>query len=193
MRRPAFIAAAVLLTLTLAAPVSAAERVRESGTFYQFSSVNFECSGNFCTETFIDAFSIDSGIIAVCYNEFTFNARTGRGSSSDGGCAEVSDSALTISNDFSVTLAPTDIVLFDCNRRTCTEGDTVTVSASDDAAGPVTTATGRVTVKEGNCTIRISFSDASAEVAGTMTVDGETLDQSGFATVSEQTTTTTCR
>jgi hypothetical protein len=192
MRRSAFIAAAVLLTLTLAAPVSAAERVRESGTFYSFSSGNFECSGNTCTDTFIDVFSIDSSTIVVCYNQFSFNARTGRGTSSVGGCAETCDSALTVSGDLSVTLAPTDIVLFSCNQRTCVEGDTVTVSASDDAVGPVTTATGRVTVKDGTCTYRISFSDTSAEIAGTMTVDGETLDQTGFVTVSDQTTTTIC-
>lgn len=193
MRRLGFLAAALLLTLTVATPALARERVRESGTFNSFSSGNFVCSGNTCTDTFIDAFSIGDGILVVCYNEFTFNARNGRQISSDGGCSETDESALTISEDFSVSLAATDVTLFRCNQRTCTEGDTVTVSAADEAIGPISTATGRVTIKDGTCTIRISFSDASAEIAGTMTVDGTTLDQQGFATVSDQTTTTTCR
>jgi hypothetical protein len=193
MRRLGIFGAAALLALTLAAPASAAERVRESGTFYSFSSGSFVCSGNTCTDTFIDAFSIGNDTVAVCYNEFTFNARTGRHISSKGGCTDTGDSALNISSDFTVTLAPTDITLFNCNQRRCTEGDTVTVSATDEATGPITTATGRVTIKDGTCTIRINFSDRFAEIGGTMTIDGVSVDQQGFASVSDQTMTTTCR
>jgi hypothetical protein len=193
MRRLGFLAAALLLTLSLASPALAAERVRESGTFNQFFSANFVCSANTCTETFIEAFSIGDGLMAVCYNEFTYNARTGRTISSDGGCSETEESALTISGDLSVSLAATDVTLFRCNQRTCTEGDTVTVSATDEAIGPISTASGRITIRDGSCTIRISFRDSFAEIAGTMTVDGTTLEQQGSATVSDQTTTTTCR
>lgn len=192
-RRLAFFGAALLLALTLAAPVSAAERVKESGTFHSFFSGSFVCSGNTCTDTFIDAFSIGDDTLVVCFNKFVFNARTGRSISSEGGCTETSESALTISSGFSVRLAPTDVTLFNCNQRRCTEGDTVTVSAADEAAGPIATVTGRVTIKEGTCTIRISFSDRFAQVAGTMTIDGVTLDQTGSATESNQTTATTCR
>jgi len=192
MRRLGFFGAAVLLALTLAAPASAAERVRESGTFHSFSSGSFVCSGNTCTDTFVDAFSIGNDTLVVCFNEFTYNVRTGRGTS-EGGCTETVESALTISDDFTVTLAPTAVTLFSCNQRRCTEGDTVTVSAADEAVGPIQTVTGRVTIKDGTCTIRISFSDRFAEVAGTMTIDGVTIDQQGFASVSEQTMTTTCR
>jgi hypothetical protein len=193
MRRLGFFGAAALLALTLAAPASAAERVRESGTFYSFFSGSFVCSGNTCTDTFVDAFSIGNDTLLVCFNEFTFNARTGRHISSQGGCTETGDSALNISNNFTVTLAPTDVTLSSCNQRRCTEGDTVTVSATDEAIGPIGTATGRVTIKDGTCTIKISFRDSFAEVAGTMTIDGVTIDQQGFASVSEQTMTTTCR
>jgi hypothetical protein len=192
-RRLGFLSAALFLALTLATPALAAERVRESGTFEQFFSSNFVCSANTCTDTVIEAFSIGDGLLLVCYSEFTFNARTGRTISSDSGCSETDDSALTITSDFSVTLAPTDVTLFRCNQRTCTEGDTVTVSATDEAVGPISTATGRVTIRDGSCTIRISFRDSFAEIAGTMTVDGTTLEQQGSATISDQTTTTTCR
>jgi hypothetical protein len=193
MRRLRFFGAAALLALSFAAPASGAERVRESGTFHQFFSGSFVCSGNTCTDRFIDAFSIGNDTLLVCFNEFIFNARTGRHISSQGGCTETSESTLNISNNFTVTLAPTDITLSSCNPRRCTEGDTVTVSATDTPIGPVQTATGRVTIKDGTCTIRISFSDRFAEIGGTMTIDGVTLEQTGFAVESEQTMTTTCR
>lgn len=193
MRRLGFFGVAALLALSLAAPASAAERVRESGTFYSFSSGSFVCSGNTCTETFVDAFSIGNDTLLVCFNRFTYNSRTGRGISSEGGCTETGDSALTISGDLTVRLAPTDVTVATCNQRRCTETGTVTVSATDAAIGPIQTATGRVTFKDGTCTTRITFSDRSAEVAGTMTIDGVTIDQQGFATVSDQTMTTTCR
>ena len=193
MRRLGIFGAAALLALSLAAPASAAERVRESGTFYQFSSGSFVCSGNTCTDTFVDAFSIGNDTLLVCYNTFTYNARTGRSVSSEGGCAETGDSALRISSNFTVTLAPTDIPVFSCNQRRCTEVGTVTVSATDTPIGPVQTATGRVTIKDGTCTIRISFTDRFAQVGGTMTIDGVSIDQTGFAVESDQTMTTTCR
>jgi hypothetical protein len=193
MRRLGIFGAAALLALSLAAPASAAERVRESGTFYEFSSGSFVCSGNTCTETFVDAFSVGNDSLAVCYNRFTYNARTGRNTSSEGGCAKTGNSALRISSNFTVTLASTEIAIGTCNQRRCIETGTVTVSATDTAAGPIQTATGRVTIKDGTCTIRINFSDRSAQIAGKMTIDGTTLDQSGFAVERNQTMTTTCR
>jgi hypothetical protein len=193
MRRLGFLVAAALLMLAFAAPVSARDRVRDSGTFYSFSSFSGVCSGNTCTDTSVDAFSIDAQTLVVCFNQFTYNSRTGRGISQQGGCTETDPSALTISSAISVSLAPTAVTLFNCTQRRCTEGDTVTVSASDQASGPIQTVTGRVTIKDGTCTTRITFSDRSAEVAGTLTVDGTTLDEQGFATISDQTVTTSCR
>lgn len=193
MRRLGFLGAAALLVLAFAAPVDARERVRESGTFNNFSSFSTTCSGNTCTDTGVDVFSGDAETLVVCFNEFTYNTRTGRPVSQRGGCTETDSSVLTISSSFSVSLAPTAVTLFNCNQRRCTEGATVTVSASDQAIGPIQTVTGRVTIKDGTCTTRITFSDRSAEVAGTLTIDGTTLDEQGFATVSSQTATTSCR
>jgi hypothetical protein len=193
MRRLGFLFAAALLMLAFAAPVSARDRVKESGTFNYFSSISTTCSGNTCTDTVVDVFPLSSDTSFVCLSHYTYNSRTGRLISQESGCAETPASALTISKDISVRLAPTDVTFANCNQRRCTEGDTVTVSASDEASGPIQTVTGRVTIKEGNCTTRITFSDRSAEVTGTITVDGTTLDERGFATVSDQTTTTSCR
>ena len=77
MRRLIGVAGAVLLLVALAAPVSAAERVKEAGTFYQFTSGTFTCDANSCTDRFIDVFSIEPGLVAVCFGKFTFNARNG--------------------------------------------------------------------------------------------------------------------
>jgi hypothetical protein len=194
MRRLGFLLAAALLMLAFAAPVAARERVRESGTFNYFSSISSTCSGNTCTDTVLDVFPTSLDTIVVCLNEYTYNSRTGRLISQQGGCTPAMPaSVLTISSALSVRLAPTDVTFQNCNQRRCTEGDTVTVSASDQASGPTTTVTGRVTIKDGTCTTKITFSDRFADVSGTMTVDGTTLAEQGSATVSNQTSTTSCR
>ena len=193
MRRLGFFGAAVLLVLAVAGPVSGAERVRESGTFSSFSSFSTTCSGNTCSDTILDVFSLDSDTVAVCVTEVTYNSRTGRETSYSSGCTETDASVLSISSGFAVTLASTDVTLANCNQRRCVEGDTVTVAASDTATGPIQTVTGRVTIRDGSCTTRISFRDQSAEVAGTLTIDGTTLSEQGFATISDQTATTICR
>ncbi len=192
-RRLGSLAVAGLFLLAFAAPVAARERVRESGTFYSFFSFSSSCSGNTCTDTSVDAFSGDAATLVVCFNEFTFNSRTGRFIAQQNGCTETDPAALAISSSFVVTLAPTPVTLFNCNQRRCTEGATVTVSAADRPAEPIQTVTGRVTIKDGTCTTRISFTDRSAAVVGTLTVDGIDLDEKGFATISDQTVTTSCR
>jgi hypothetical protein len=193
MRRLGFLLTAALLMLAFAAPVSARDRVRDSDTFSSFSSFSETCSGNTCTSTSVDAFSISADTVVVCVNEFTYNTRTGRSVSEQSGCTETAPSVLTISSAMSVRLAPTDVTIYNCNQRRCTEAGTVTVSASDQASGPIITATGRVTIKEESCTTKITFSDRSAPVAGTLTIDGTTLDEQGGATISQQTVTTSCR
>jgi hypothetical protein len=55
----------------------------------------------------------------------------------------------------------------------------VTVSASD-SGGPVSAFTSRSTTKDGGCTTRTSESDHSAPVSGTLTIDGTTMQESGF-------------
>jgi hypothetical protein len=182
-----------ILVLALAAPAAAAPPLRESGTQASFFSFNTICSGATCTDTYVDAFNIDSETLVVCLSSYTYNVHTGRLVSQESGCIETSPEALTISSDFTVTLAETAITLFDCNRHACTEGDTLTVSAQDSAVGPVFTDSGRGTSSDGTCTYRYSFSSESAEVAGTMTIDGVTLEQSGFASISQFTVSSRCR
>jgi hypothetical protein len=183
----------VLLMLAVAAPAAAADRVMDSGTFYQFTIGASECGPTTCSDTFLDVFSVDQGVVAVCYFEGTFHSRNGRLISDTSGCVETAESVISITEDLDVIVAATEIQLFSCSQRHCTEGDVVTVSASASATTPVVTASGRVTVNEGSCRSRITFTDASAEVAGTIDVDGSSIDANGFAVISEQTVATTCR
>ena len=194
MRRRSFVTliAVPVLLLVLAAPVAAAPPMRESGTQQSFFSVATSCSGSTCTDRVLEAFTLDSETLVVCLSSFTYNPRTGRLVSQESGCTETSPGALTVTGDFTVTLADTAVTLATCNRRGCTESDTVTVSAQDSAVGPVFTETGRGTFSDGSCTSRYSFTSQSSQIAGTMTIDGVAYQQSGSASISQFTVSTRC-
>lgn len=68
---------------------------------------------------------------------------------------------------------------------------TVTVSASD--SGPAGTFTNRGSFKDATCTYRYSESGYSAPVTGTLTIDGTTLAEDGWAQQSEFKVSATCR
>ena len=85
------------------------------------------------------------------------------------------------------------ITLDSCNRRTCTTTRTVTVSASDTPTGPISTTTSRSTTKSGGCTTRTTTTDTFADLAGTMTIDGTSFDQTGSIDVFTSTSTTHCK
>lgn len=166
-----FVAIPVLL-LTLAAPTVAAPPLKESGIQRSFNSYAFECSGATCTDTSLYAHTLDAETLEVCLDITAFNWRNNRFVSGEFGCTWTDPSALDITADFTVTLADTIIGLSDCDRRGCTESRTVTVSAQDSAVGSVFSASSRGTFSDGTCTYRYSSSRESAEIAGTMWIDG---------------------
>ena len=188
------------LLLTFAAPVSAdtsgSRPFRESGTFKSLESYSSECvpqrARTTCTETSLSAFSISPTEVVVCVStyEYTYSERTGRGRfiGEESGCSEpVPSSTLNITqsrDQLTATLAPTDVTFYECDRRGCTETKTVTVSASD-SGGPVQSFSSRGSFKDGTCTYRYSESGVSAPVTGTLTIDGVTLDESGWASQSQ--------
>ena len=204
MRRIALVCSAVVLLLaTAAAPAFASEPFKESGTQNFLFSFSSDCSGTgnrtTCDEAFLDVFPISPDDSAVCLSTFTFafNERTGRGRliSEESGCNETANSVLDISvaaDTLTATLSDTQVTLFSCNQRTCTEGDTVTVSASDSGS-PVTAYSGRSSFRDGNCTFRFSFTGQRAEVTGTMTIDGTPLTQQGSASTEDYRVTERCR
>ena len=193
MRRllvPLFVVPALLLAL--AVPAAAAPPLKESGTSKSFTSISSTCSGASCTDVILDAFSLDNETILVCLNYLTYSTRTGQIRSQESGCTETSSDALTVTSDVTVSLDPTSITLAECGRRGCTETRTVTVSATDSAVGPVFSDVGRGTFSDGTCTFRYRFESRSAPIAGTMTIDGVTLEQSGGASLSEFTVSSRC-
>ena len=207
MRRAVLTVAAVFgLVLAMAAPVAADTApgpFRESGTSKSLSSFSSDCgtqgSQTTCSDTSVDVFSIDPTTVEVCVYRATYsvNERTGqfRLTSEESGCSEVAESALDVSvsrDALTATLEPTQVTLFSCNQRTCTETDTVTVSAAD-SGGPVATFTNRGSFKDGTCTFRYSESGQTAEVSGTLTIDGTTLAESGGATISQFKVQQTCK
>jgi hypothetical protein len=204
MRRIALICSAVALLLaTAAAPAMAAQPFRESGTQNFLSSFSSDCTGTgnrtTCNETFLDVFPIgpDTSLVCLSMSTFAFNERTGRGRliSEESGCTETANSALDVSvadDTLTATLSNTQVALFSCNQRTCTEGDTVTVSASDSGS-PVIDYSGRGSFKDGPCTFRFSFTGQRAEVTGTMTIDGTTLVEQGSASTEDYRVSERCR
>ena len=204
MRRIALICSTVALLLaTAAAPAMAAEPFRESGTQNFLFSFSSDCTGSgnrtTCNDAFLDVFPIgpDTSLVCVSMSTFAFNERTGRGRliSEQSGCNETANSVLDVSgadDTLTATLSNTQVDLFSCNQRTCTEGDTVTVSASDTGS-PVVDYSGRGSFRDGPCTFRFSFTGQRAEVTGTMTIDGTTLAEEGSASTEDYRVSERCR
>lgn len=194
-----FLAVPVLIAL-FAAPALAAQPIRESGIYESFGSSSEVCTTGpqaECSYTSLSVYSYDPDTIEVCLYTATYPTGRGAPGYTEGfGCAIADDSALTVTDDFDFMLAATDIEFFeyDCRARQCSETTrVVTVSAEDSAIGPISSSSGRGSFTEGSCTYRYSFTDRWAELAGTMTIDGETLQQWGSGYVTDATTSVRCR
>ncbi len=200
--------AAAMLGL-VASSASAAEGstrpIRESGTSESFDAFSTECTQEqgrtVCTDTFVYAstFTNEQGIEStfVCVDTYSYSVSpSGRYSTvgSESGCTEVAGDAVTVSGDLSTaTLAPTDVELSSCNRRTCTVSRTVTVSGTLTGTGTVNTSSGRGTEKFDGCTVRYSYSSASRQGKGTITLDGESMDATGgFGSTTYKVTYSNC-
>ena len=194
MRRlllPAFVIPVLLLAM--AAPAVAAPPLKESGTQQSFYSVSSTCGGNTCTDRILDAFMVDPQTLVVCLSEYTFNSRTGRMVSEQRNCDETSPEALTITSGWDVMLAETSIDTVQCGRRGCRTTGTIVVSADDTSTGLVFTSSDRGTFSDGECTYTYRSSGTSAEVAGTMTIDGVVYEQQyGQASITTYSTTIRC-
>ena len=181
-----------ILLLVLVAPAAAAPPLKESGTQESMFAISSVCGQSTCTDTFVDAFTVEEGLVVVCVSQFTFNTRNGRLISEESGCSDPAPDGLVVTDDLSASLAETSVTFMSCNQRGCTEGDTVTVSAELTAFGPVFTFTDRGTFSDGTCTFRFRSSGEQSEAAGTLTIDGATLDANGFVSTSEFTVSSRC-
>jgi hypothetical protein len=204
MRRLALVGSMVgLLLAMVASPAAAAEPFKESGTQQYLFSFSSECTptGNrtTCHDVYLDVFPIGPDMSVVCVGRvtFAFNERTGQGRliSDENGCAETAASVLDVvvaGDTLTATLSDTQVTLFNCNQRTCTEGDTVTVSAVDSGS-PVVDYSSRGSFKEGRCTFRFSYTGQRADVTGTITVDDLTVAQEGGASTEDYRVSEQCR
>lgn len=199
---PAVLAVLALL-LIFAAPV-AADSLPESGTYKNLFSESSECvpegPRTTCTQTRINAYSISPAEVVVCAftSTYTYSDRTGRGRVVDdeGGCSDPIDASalhITVAHDqLTATLAPTVVTLLGCKERGCTAARTVVVSASD-SGGPVNTYTSRDTFRDGTCTFRYRESGVTSPVSGTLTIDGVTMTQDGWAAQTDVSLEESCR
>ena len=197
MRRIAVAFLTVPICLLLAVgPVAADTSPNGTNVFSSSSNCSTSGSRQVCTDTNLFVFSNEDGSDGPpCLEVFKYSiSANGRFTviSDEFGCASSSDT-VAIGADLSVAISATQIPLDSCNRRTCTPSRTVTVSASDSPTGPITTTTTRSTTKDGNCTTKTTTTDQFAELAGTLTIDGTVLDETGSIDVFTSTSTTHCK
>jgi hypothetical protein len=199
MRRFAIASLAVPLALLLAVGTVLADTTPGgSGTnFFSFSTTCSTSGGRqVCTDTNLQVFPDESGSPETCLDLFTYSfSRTGRFTfiSDRFGCAP--GASLTVGSDFSVTLGSTDISMQTCaaHKRQCTGSTNATVSASDSVVGDVTTTTTRSTSVSGNCTTNTTTSETSANLTGTITINGTSSSQDGFLDIFKVTQTIRCK
>jgi hypothetical protein len=188
-----FAVSAILLIAV--APVGAAIGGGPGTSFFSNSTSCSTTGGRqVCTDTNLSVFPNGDGTELACVDVVTYSiSSSGRFTfiSDENGCAPAG--TLTVGTDLSVTLAATDVGLFTCNRRSCTPSRAVTVSANDTPTSPVVTTTTRTTTTVDGCTYRTTTNQQSAEVAGTLTIDGSPVDETGFVSVITEKSTVHCR
>lgn len=204
MRRAMFTSVMMTgLVLGTAAPAVAAppEMEKQSGSYeslYSFSSSCTSGSRSVCTDISLSASTDTSGFGETCVTIDTYSVNRGRYTpiSSESGCTAGADT-LTVRDDLTAVLARTTVTLesYDCGRQDCVVSGSrdVVVSAQDKPVGPVSTATGRGTFTSDGCVFRFSYSETFAEVAGTITLDGVTYDESGSVNKGDYRTTSRCK
>jgi hypothetical protein len=195
VRRFVLIPAVVLLLLFSALPV-AADTGPGGPSFNLFATSCTTTGGKqVCTDINVGSFANEDGSIGpACVDLFNYSVSS-RGRfdfiSEEFGCAASADSVV-IADDLSVAITPTSITLEKCGRRSCTAGRTVTVAAKADPSGPIGETTSRSTTTIGGCTYRTTTTERFADLAGGISIDGVTVDATGFVDDFASSTTVHC-
>jgi len=198
VRRLLFATLALPMVLLLAVGPVAADTTGGGGSGTYFSSFTGSCSGSAtrqtCTETYLDVHPLDVGVSEACLDVFTYTTSRNKFNfvSDTYGCGPGN---VTVAADFSATLAPTDLSMQTCaaHKRSCSGSTTVTVSATDSPVGDPATTTSRTVTKVGSCTYTTKSTQTDVELAGTMTIDGTTMNEDGFLTVVDSSSTVRCK
>jgi len=196
VRRIAISFLAVPIGLLLAVGPVAADTSPNGTNFGSFStSCSTSGSRQVCTDTNVNVFSNEDGSPGpTCLELFTYSTSSnGRFTviSDEFGCAD--GGPFTIGADLSVSVGETQISIADCSQRRCSSPRTVTVSGSYSPTGPISVTTTRSTTKSGSCTTKMTTTDQFADLAGTTTIDGVGVDQTGFVDVFTSTEITHCK
>lgn len=198
MRRIPILLALPVALLLAAAPVAADTTGGGSGTSFNSFSETCSASGNrvSCTDTNLFVGPNGDGTNSTCLDIFSYSfSSNGRQTfgSDQFGC--VTGGALTVGSDYAVSLAPIAISLQTCSahKRSCTGSTDVTVSASDQLDGDVSTTTTKSTTVSGGCTFKTTIKETDANLVGTMTLNGSTIDEQGFLSIVDETSTVRCR
>jgi hypothetical protein len=200
MRRLAVASLALPFALLLAVGPVAADTGPGGGSGTYFFSFSSTCSTSgarqVCTDSNLSVAPNEGGDSETCLDLFTYSmSSNGRFTfiSDQFGCAPTG--SLTIGSDFSVTLGSTDIAMQTCaaHKRQCSGSTNATVSADDSVVGDVAKTTTRSTTVQGNCTTKTTTTDTSAELAGTMTINGTIVDEQGFLDIVDQSFTIRCK
>jgi hypothetical protein len=137
---------------------------------------------------------LDESTSEACLDVYTYSISRNRSSfvSDTYGCGPGS---VILGADYSATVPPTDISMQTCaaHKKTCSGSTTTTVSASDSPVSDPATTTSRTVTKVGGCTYTTKSTQTDVELAGTITIDGTTMDQDGFVSVIDSTTTVRCK
>ena len=173
----------VLLMAASVIPVAA----DTTGGGNQLESFAGACVGDVCTDTTVSAFLDPSGGTA-CLDILTYTDKTFI--SDEYGCAPAP--SFTIRAPWPRRLVRPRSPSKSATRQVA-RIRTVTISASDTPTGPITTSSGRSTTKDGTCTSKIRFTDRSASVVGTFTIDDTTTPETGDVSTHTETSKTTCR
>jgi hypothetical protein len=199
MRRLLISITAVMLLLAFASPAAAARPIKQSGTWEQASAFSSSCTqqgGNsLCTDVYVDAFAFDDEFSDVCVGMFTYSISPSgrfRFVSDANGCGAANGFAVADDGTWA-SLAPSDVQLYSCNARTCTEGDLVTVAADWVAIGDPSTYSGRATYTDGACTYRQSWDGVQSQATSSFSVGGVAYEGDGYILREEFTVTERCR
>lgn len=188
---------ALPMALLAAGPV-AADTSPGGGSGTYFSSFTSLCDGSAsrqtCTDTYLDVHPLDDGTTEACLDVFAYTiSRKQFTFVSDAyGCGPGS---VNVGADYSATVAPTDISMQTCaaHKKSCSGATTVEVSASDSPVSDPAITTSRTVTKVGTCTYTTRSTQTDVELAGTMTIDGTTMNESGFLSIVDSATSVRCR
>lgn len=199
MRRLLILLPAVLVFLAFAAPVAAARPIKSSGTWEQASAFSSSCTqqGGLtqCTDVFVDVFAFEDEFTDVCVGMFSYSISPSgrfRSTGDASGCGPANGFAVADDATWA-TLGASDVQLYSCDQRSCTEGDLVTVVADWTAIGEPSAYSGRATYTFESCTYRQSWDGVQAQAASSFSIDGAVYDGDGYILREEFTVSEQCR